>query len=270
MTRAEQDAEDLVFDFGLTLPIIPKDVCAAISEPDFHFEYVEEAMQTGNFHGMSRATDSGAVIIVNQKIENAGRKVFTGAHEIGHAVMHIQTGKKNHFECSKTDISGKGKVNFEKEANEFASSLIMPKALIGDMINQNELSWKLIHSIKSCCETSLLASAMRVVSLSENVCALIVHKDGDMWTPTKSKSFNYYIPKRPFSKDLETSPDLPTDSFTDELLECEPADWGIGGNDLPDTILYYSIHNAEYDRTMTLILVPEIEEEDEVSCQPTF
>jgi len=270
VTRAEKEAEDLVFDLGLTLPIVPKDVCEQISHPSFRVRYVEEPMVSGSFLGMSQATDGGAVIIVNQNIPNAGRKIFTGAHEIGHVLMHIQTGKENHFNCSQADIFGGVKVNYEKEANEFASSLIMPKPLIEGIINQNDLSWKLMHLIMNKCETSLIATAMRVMTLVEETCALIVHQNGEMWYPYKSKSFDFFIPTRPFSNVLETSPDLPTENFTDDFFECESSDWGMSGKGLPDTILYSSIHNVEFNRTMTLLLVPEVEEGAEVSCEPTF
>lgn len=270
MTKAEKEAEDLVFDMGLTLPIVPEEVCELISLPDFKVSYVEEPMETNDFLGMSRATDDGAVIIVNQGISPPGRKLFTAAHEVGHVLMHIQVGQENHFECSQADIFGKAKVNYEKEANEFASSLTMPKSLIGEMINQNDISWQLMHLIKSECETTLIATARRVINLTGEVCALIVHKDGEMWNPYKSKTFDYFVPKHPFSKSLKTAHDLPTESFTDEFLECEPLDWGISDKGLPDSILYSSIHNDEFNRTMTLLLIPEIEEDDEVSCEPTF
>ena len=273
MTKAEHEAESLVFDLGLSLPIIPEKVCELISEPEFHVRYVEQSMETDGFEGMSHAIDDGAVIIVNEAINHSGRKLFTAAHEIGHVVMHIQTGIKNSFQCSKKDFSAKTKVDLEKEANEFASSLIMPKSLIGKAVRQNELNWQLIHSIMQDCGTSLEATARRVVNLSDDVCALLIHKDGKMWFPIKSKRFEsakFFVPMRPFPSGMETSPDFPTDELPDYLLDCESSDWGISGRDLPENILYSSIRNEEHDKTMTLVLIPEIDEEDEVEHEPSF
>lgn len=273
MTKAEHEAESLVFDLGLSLPILPEEVCKQISEPGFHVSYVEEPMQTGDFLGMSKAVDDGALIIVNDAIENRGRKTFTGAHEIGHVVLHIQQNLKTSFSCSREDFSIRTKIDFEKEANEFASALIMPKGLIGDTVRNGELSWSLIDSIRQECGTSLEATARRVIAISNETCALIIHKDGTMWLPIKSKAFKsagYYIPKRPFSKDLETCPDSPTEDLPNYLQDCDALDWGMSGKDLPDSIFYSSIRNEEHDKTMSLILVPEIEEADETEYEPSF
>jgi len=230
-------------------------------------------LQTGGFLGMSQAVDGGALIIVNEGIENAGRKKFTGAHEIGHVVLHIQKGIKNSFKCTKSDFSTRTTVNLEREANEFASSLIMPKALIGDVVRQNDLSWHLIQSIKQDCGTSLEATARRVISISDDVCALLIHKDGKMWVPIKSKHFKsakHFVPKCPFPKGMETFPDSPTEELPDYLMDCDSADWGLDGKGLPDSIQYCSIRNEEHDRTMTLLLVPEADEEDTEWEEPTF
>jgi len=263
MTEAESTAEGLIEDFGLTLPIKPHKVCELLSDESFPIEYVEKPLKTDGVEGMAHCLPKGgALIIVNDKVDNAGRRVFTAAHELGHVLLHIQEGKEKAFECSNKSMESKDP--FEKEANQFASALLMPKTIIGNKIMLEGLSWRLIQTIMADCETSLIAAAIRVVLISDEQCALVVHKDGEMWTPTKSKAFHsagYFIRKAPFSKDLDTSEDLPSNKLSDELWECEPSDWGISGKYLPDEILYYSIHNKEYKRTMSLILVPEIEEE---------
>lgn len=272
MTKAEASAEALVEDFELALPITPEVVCNLISHDSFPVEYMERSMKTDGVEGMAHGlSKGGAVIIINEKITNLNRKTFTGAHEIGHVVLHIQEGKKNGFECSSSDIWGASV--FEQEANQFASSLLMPKSIIGDCVRQNELSWKLVQSIMKDCKTSLEATARRVVGLSEEACALIIHKDGKMWSPIKSKHFSsakYYIPSRPLSNNLETSPDIPTDNFFDYLLECDSSDWGVSGKNLPDSILYCSVHNEKHDKTMTLMLIPDVEEPDEEYDVPSF
>ena len=273
MTKAESTAEGLIEDFDLTLPIKPHEVCELLSDESFPIEYAEKPLETEGVEGMAQPLPKGgAFIIVNDKVNNAGRRVFTAAHELGHVLLHIQEGKGKGFECSNKSM--KSKDPFEKEANQFASALLMPKTIIGNKIMLESLSWRLIQTIMTDCETSLIAAAIRVISISDEQCALVVHKNGEMWTPTKSKAFQsagYFIRKAPFSKDLDTTEDLPSNKLSDELWECEPSDWGISGKDLPDGILYYSIHNKEYNRTMSLIVVPEIEGEgDQISCEPTF
>ena len=273
MSEAESTAEGLIEDFNLTLPIKPREVCERISHETFPIEYAEKTLETDGVEGMAQCLPSGgALIIVNNKIDNAGRRTFTAAHELGHVLLHIQACKKQDFECSNKTM--KSKDPYEKEANQFASSLLMPKAIIGKRIILEGMSWRLIQAIMNECGTSLEATARRVVSISDEQCALVIHKNGEMWRPIKSKPFEsagFFIRKAPFCKELDTSEDLPSNQLFDELWECEPSDWGITGKDLPGEILYHSIHNKEYDRTMSLIVIPEIEEDDEeVSYEPRF
>lgn len=273
MTKAESSAEDLVFDLGLTLPIIPEDVCHELSSDSFSVSYQEKHLSSKKFCGISLGNETAAEILINSSIENPGRKKFTAAHEIGHVMMHIQTGQQSQFKCTSNDINGSGDIkSFEAEANEFASSLLMPKSLISESIFRNDLSWQVVQSICRDCETSLEAAARRVVRLSTEACALIIHKKGEMWTPIKSASFSSYISKTPYPPNLDFTPDAVDTDLPCNMLECDISDWLDNNRGLPDTILYSSIRNEEYDRTMTLISIPEIDDEDQDDewAEPTF
>jgi len=265
MTKAENNAEELIFDLGLTLPIIPKDVCDKLHSDSFTVNYQEKKLNSTKLCGISIGSPESVEILINTSITNESRRKFTTAHEIGHAVMHIQTGLESQFECSKNDISGKENSNktFEKEANEFASSLLMPKKLIGNKILRNDLSWQLIQSISKDCQTSLEATARRIVRLSDEACVLIIHKNGAMWTPIKSPSFKTYINTIPFPRNLDTSPDLIGQELPETMYECDTSDWLTDYKEIPEIIFYSSIKNEEYDRTMTLLLIPEIDEDDQ-------
>lgn len=266
MTRAENSAEELVFDLGLTLPIVPSDVCRELNSTSFHVTYQEKYLNSKKFCGISIGDRTGAEILVNAAIDNRGRKNFTAAHEIGHVLLHIQSGLQSQFECTNDDIyGGNGDNNrvYEKEANEFASSLLMPKSLIGKSISRNDLSWQLVQTIGRDCKTSLEATARRIVRLSKDPCALVIHKNGQMWTPIKASSFSPFIENMPFPDYLKTSPDIIDKDLPDSMLECDASDWLGDRKDLPERIFYRSIRNEEYDRTMTLILISEIDDDDE-------
>jgi hypothetical protein len=125
------------------------------------------------------------------------------------------------------------------------------------------LSWQLVQSIYGDCQTSLEATARRAVRLSNEACALIIHKQGEMWAPVKSTSFPAYINKTLFPKHLKTSPDGANNNFSDEMSECDASDWLTNSKDIPDTIFYSSIRNEEYDRLMTFIVIPEVDEDED-------
>ena len=193
MAAAEVEAEQIVVDFGLELPISPQTLCATLSTKESPIDYREELFQTTSLCGISLSHNGKIKVVVNSNITDQGRKNFTGAHEIGHVIYHIQKGKASSFKCTTSDISGGATKVFEKEANEFASALLMPRSLIDKSVFQGDLSWKLIQDLQHKCKTSLIATAIRTVTISKESCALIIHKNGGMWTPTKSSSFNSYI-----------------------------------------------------------------------------
>jgi len=265
MSQAEAEAEQLVEDFGLSLPIKPKELCEQISTDDLSVNYSEESFQSLDICGLSIQHGNKVKVVVNSNINTLGRKNFTAAHEIGHVILHIQTGEQSEFQCTKNDLYGsQGKnIDFEKEANQFASSLLMPKSLIHKQIKKNDLSWKLIQELSKKCASSLEATARRVITISNEMCALIIHKKGEMWTPIRSPSFTVYVDSIPFPNNLETAPDIPVEDIPDYLNECDTIDWILNKKNLPDTIYYSSVRNDEFDRTMTLLIVPEIDEDDD-------
>ena len=272
MTKAESSAEELIFDLGLDLPITPSKVCEHLSDSSFTVSYQELKMRSEKFCGISIGNANGAEILVNSNITTPGRKNFTGAHEIGHVILHIQTGQQSEFQCTNNDIYGQGKnVDFEREANQFASSLLMPKSLIHKQIHNNDLSWKLIQELSNKCESSLEATARRVVEISTETCALIIHKNGEMWTPIRSASFTTFVNAIPFPNNLETTPDIPVEDVPDYLNECDTLDWITNNRHLPDTIYYSSVRNIEFNRTMTILVAPEVDgDEDEEWDEPRF
>jgi len=65
--------------------------------------------------------------------ESVGRRRFTLAHEIGHWVCQCDEGRVPDPEpimCRQSDLSAKVDTNHEREANNFASTLLMPEAAV--------------------------------------------------------------------------------------------------------------------------------------------
>lgn len=85
-----------------------------------------------------------------------------------------------------------------------------------------------------------------------------------MWSPIKSSSFNAFIPTQAFPNYLLTSLDNNVDdSLPDDMDECEFSDWSFPDKSCIGKLFYSSIHNREFNRTMTLLLHEEDFEEDE-------
>ena len=266
MLKAEVEAESLLEDLGLIeVPVSPKIVCQAMSSDSYRITLEERRMTSIGFHGISIGSARKATILVNSRIPNRHRKRFTAAHEIGHVCLHIQTNKKSKFECTAEDISAgsNSNDNYEREANAFGSSLLMPSSVVSPLVSRNDLTWPFIHKIKDICDVSLEAAARRAITLSKESCCLIIHKDGEMWNPIKSRSFSTFIPSQPFPSCLDASADGEFDgSLLESADECDFADWCFP--DQSTGKLYYtSIHNSEFNRTMTLLIHDEDEDGEE-------
>lgn len=274
MTEAENEAEQLVEDLGLTLPICPEEVCEHISDETLKVKYSDKPFDSPDICGLSIGNGGEIQVVVNSNISYRSRRNFTAAHEVGHVVLHIMKGIESKFSCTNSDLYAKDGTNRrrEVEANEFASSLLMPKSIIKSKVFRNDLSWNLIQELADECDTSLEATARRVVSISNERCALIIHRKGEMWTPIRSRSFIGFVDSMPFPRNLESYPDDPLAGYPDYLNECDTSDWLSDIRNIPQLMQYCSIYNAEYDRRMTLLVVPEEEfaEIDEDWEEPLF
>jgi len=146
MTNVEHEAEELIASFGVAFPIDPQVICNRITSDSFKIEYREEPFQAKHICGISIGDQQAAQIVVNSNILNPKRRLFTSAHEIGHVILHIQRGKKSNFQCTDADIreTENQEKSLEIEANKFASALLMPKKLIQEKVNKNDLTWNLI------------------------------------------------------------------------------------------------------------------------------
>lgn len=69
-----------------------------------------------------------------KKNQNPYRKRFTWAHELGHFV-HQNHEAKGGFNCDNADVFGFGQDVLEKEANRFASELLLPQDHLNEFLS---------------------------------------------------------------------------------------------------------------------------------------
>ena len=95
--------------------------------------FKEVNSSNSDFVGALTKGNSGqqSYIFINKNIENAGRRHFTIAHELGHYFLSHQL-KDNSIFCTSNDIAEEGsqKDPIEREANYFASCFLMPEGKI--------------------------------------------------------------------------------------------------------------------------------------------
>lgn len=108
-------------------------------------------------------------VVYNTAIENEGFQRFSIAHELGHYFLpgHSVALLSNH----QLHISD-GHGIYEKEADQFAACLLMPKRLLGKRVTKAQPTLEYITSIAALCDVSIEAAALRVLSLNRNPMAV--------------------------------------------------------------------------------------------------
>lgn len=104
------------------------------------------------------------------------RTRFSVAHELGHYLLdhhraHLLSGGDAHD--SKSEYSADDLLLIEREADAFASGLLLPSSLVASKVNQGELTRQLVEELASSFETSRVATLRRSVELSHFPCAVV-------------------------------------------------------------------------------------------------
>lgn len=125
----EQVADDVLLKYvkrGGVYKVFPEIMNAE------QIKFVEMSSANKNFVGIFTTSNKGQnYIMVNAAIDNSGRRNFTIAHELGHYFLAHKL-KDNKGFCNNNDIQeeGSAKDPIEREANCFASYLLMPETKI--------------------------------------------------------------------------------------------------------------------------------------------
>lgn len=219
--EAEQLLEDLGFD---TLPIIPNQVAESIDCEGFRLVFEAKEFDSDGILGTAKGNNKGAIVYVNANISDPGRFNFTAAHEIGHVCMHIMPQKKTSFKCGAKEIYNQFNDPIEKEANGFASSLLMPKRLIFNHFD-GEIHWQNISRLSELCKSSLEATYRRLSGLENSPYALIIHENGAFRRFVPS-NFDFFIERSPLSSDqLDLAVDVKEEAYPSDFETVDASDW---------------------------------------------
>ncbi|MED1953949.1 ImmA/IrrE family metallo-endopeptidase [Brevibacillus centrosporus] len=129
---AIQTANDLYQQFGKTDPMHHKatELIQALIEENNVYCDVRE-ISVNSFCGMLMVDPDEITIVVN-KCHPIVKRCFTLGHELGHLYLHKDT--QAHFVDYNDDLSGESNGVLEKQANAFASELLLPKQVINAML----------------------------------------------------------------------------------------------------------------------------------------
>ena len=120
-----------------------------------------------------------AIISVSRDALRA-RQRFSTAHELGHWMR--DRGKLASFTCADksfvSEWSSEGKDNPEKRANRFAAELLLPEKMFEPDARGREMTFASVSDLAADYETSLTATAIRLVELGSFPAMLVCTEGG--------------------------------------------------------------------------------------------
>ncbi len=165
-----------------------------------HIEVIESEVREPGYTAclVRPAPDSLAGIILAPG-QSHGRRRFSIAHELGH--YHIPTHKNRATGwCGDADMTAgaQGVQVHEREANDFAAELLMPRLLFSRDARDRDPNFREIGelSARDMYDVSRTAAALRYVEVTRSRCSLVFARDGIIEWVAKSKDFVYRIPWR--------------------------------------------------------------------------
>jgi len=129
-------------------------------------------------------------VLYTPRADLPGRESFTIAHELGHYLQHRETADK--FECGQEDVLDEDGYRYrqrEKEANVFASYLLMPMNDFREQIKGQTISLDLLGHCADRYRVSLIAAALKWLEFTKDIAMLVVARDGfTLWSKSSSSA----------------------------------------------------------------------------------
>jgi hypothetical protein len=184
-TKAGQKADDIVERLELAVPIDPflvikseRQLRAAGSNLGARYDGKLEFFPPRQLFLLYFNTKYDEGLIAGQ---HHPRTRFSICHELGHFFLDehnhaLQNGKAAHVSLSEFRTYD----SIEREADAFASSLLMPTKQVKPLVNVAELSVARLIEISVKFNTSLVSTAFRAVRLSHFPCAIAGIKDNEV------------------------------------------------------------------------------------------
>ncbi len=228
--------------------------------PGSHIEYVVAE----NLPGCEGALIPGDTqprrwAIMYDEGQNPGRRAYTIAHELGHFMLHRQLVDEEPdfnggFRCSKNAVEHGAGADIEKEANEFAATLLMPLDDYRRQVPADQLpSLERIGDVASRYGVSLTAACLRWLEYTTARAMVIASVDGfALWAKSSEAAFKS-------GRFLRTKNDLfemPEQSLavrrvpTNESLEGVQQRAGVW---FPEPVIEMCMRSEKFDFELTLL-----------------
>jgi hypothetical protein len=146
----------------------------------------------------------------------AERQRFTIAHELGHFVLH--RGQRPNFSCDKESVySGADRMrSIEREADDFASKLLMPGDLLREAISDQRIDLHVLSALANRFQVSFESLCIRFIKFTPQRAILVYWDNGFAkyeWRSSSAIKTRARIrrtgePQEPLPETLAADPDI--------------------------------------------------------------
>lgn len=244
---------------SLDIDIVPTPVNLICKKLSINLIFTDEIDAEALF---VRSGNKTHIVIKDSSQQYLTRQTFSVAHELGHFSL---PGHRDKYNCSFEDLNTYSESKeHERDANLFASELLLPTKYFTVDVKRTSLTFKTIVSLAEKYETSLTATALKYIKNTEDCGALICSQNNSISWSMKSSSFQYDLLSGSVSKNSYAS-----DFFTkNQTLKAEAHEvrydaWistPIYNQDIK--VIEETISMPNLNQTLTLIYI-EGEENDE-------
>ncbi|KAB0537525.1 ImmA/IrrE family metallo-endopeptidase [Xanthomonas cissicola] len=267
--QIEARAQDMLNDAGvLALPINPMEIAKHL---DIQV-HAKPANSSGASGWLVRQGNDFAIIYATH-IENPGFQNFSVAHELGHYCLD---GHPEHIFKQSGEHASRGGFGssdpIEREADYFASCLMMPKSLCKSNINKSGDGMAAVLSLAATCNTSLTAAALRYAEIGHLPTGVLQCLDGKVEFCAIYPLQSHVGWARPLGRGTKVPLDSATRRLADDpdgvrrALEdsdsAEASDWFSGAKS-GIYLIEEVIGLGSFGRTLTLLTLEENDEDED-------
>ena len=193
------------------------------------------------------------IIAKRDSIEDEARKRFTIAHEIGHFLLPGHGVDVSVCAKEQLDVAREKVAQMEKQANRFASELLLPLQPVAEIVGKYGFSMDTCSFVSDIFEASLTASASKCVEASKSEVALVVTDNGIIKYFQRGDRWRYFI-----KRNEKLSPDSLASALvavgTRKMKGTVPGTAWTSRRDCPE-LREESVLMSRYNRIITLLSV---------------
>lgn len=245
--------------WGMNFPVMPERIALEYSQQRYKSEPIATVTpQTiEGFEGalIKSREHSHWYVLYTPRDDLPGRENFTIAHELGHYLLHREGADR--FECGQEDVLDEQGYRYwrrEKEANTFASYLLMPMNDFREQVKGQIISLDLLGHCADRYRVSFTAAALKWLEFTKDIAMLVVACDGyALWSkssPRAQEKHLWWKPGREIPRDALIAR-VSTSGRPDPVVH-PPGVWSYY-----DPTTEMAILSDHYDLQIALVLYPD-------------